>query len=186
MSGPVALVTGATRGIGFGAALALARDGFAVAVNGPEDDAELQGAVEQVGALGGKVLAAPFDVADLETHDGALTRIEAALGPVTTLVNNAGVGVISRGDPLEVSPASWDRCHRVNARAVFFLTPGFRQTSFGARKEQRAVSCDHQCDLVKRNGRRRTAGRVLRVEGRRRHGVADLGCAIGGRQHRRL
>lgn len=125
MSGQVALVTGSSRGIGLGAARALARQGFSVALNGPFDDAELAGAVEAVRAEGGKAAAVAFDVSDLAAHETALARVEDDLGPLTTLVNNAGVGVLSRGDPLEVSAESWDRCMSVNARAVFFLTQAF-------------------------------------------------------------
>jgi NAD(P)-dependent dehydrogenase (short-subunit alcohol dehydrogenase family) len=125
MSGRVALVTGSSRGIGRAAAVALAREGFAVAVNGPQQDEELEAAAEAVRAAGGAAFAAPFDVSDLAAHAPALARIEAALGPLTTLVNNAGVGVLHRGDPLEASPESFDRCIAVNARAPFFLTQAF-------------------------------------------------------------
>lgn len=125
MSGQVALVTGSSRGIGLGAALALAREGFAVAVNGPTDDAELARAAKSVAAIGQAVFSAPFDVADLAAQDAALGRVEEALGPLTTLINNAGVGVLDRGDPLDVSEESWDRCLSVNAKAVFFLTQAF-------------------------------------------------------------
>ena len=125
MGRQVALVTGSSRGIGLGAARALAREGFAVALNGPADDAELAAAVDTVRALGVDAVAVPFDVTDLAAHDAAFARAEAALGPLTTLVNNAGVGVLKRGDPLEVSEESWDRCLTVNAKAVFFLTQAF-------------------------------------------------------------
>jgi NAD(P)-dependent dehydrogenase (short-subunit alcohol dehydrogenase family) len=125
MGRQVALVTGSSRGIGLGAACALAREGFAVALNGPADDAELAAALDTVRGLGAEAVAVPFDVADLAAHDAALARTEAALGPLTTLVNNAGVGVRKRGDPLEVSEESWDRCLTVNAKAVFFLTQAF-------------------------------------------------------------
>jgi NAD(P)-dependent dehydrogenase (short-subunit alcohol dehydrogenase family) len=125
MGRQVALVTGSSRGIGLGAACALAREGFAVALNGPADDAELAAALESVRALGAEAAAVPFDVTDLADHDAALARAEAALGPLTTLVNNAGVGVLKRGDPLEVSEESWDRCLSVNAKAMFFLTQAF-------------------------------------------------------------
>jgi 3-oxoacyl-[acyl-carrier protein] reductase len=125
VSGPVALVTGSSRGIGLGTAKALAREGFAVALNGPFDDEELRDAVTQVQALGASAIAAPFDVTDLGSHEPALDKIEAELGPLTTLINNAGVGVLNRGDPLYVSEESWDRCLTVNAKAMFFLTKAF-------------------------------------------------------------
>jgi NAD(P)-dependent dehydrogenase (short-subunit alcohol dehydrogenase family) len=121
----VALVTGSSRGIGLAAAEALAREGFAIAVNGPVADDELSRAVDRIAALGVAVVAAPFDVADIAGHDAALARIEAELGPLTTLVNNAGVGVLSRGDLLDVTEASWDRCLAVNSKAVFFLSQAF-------------------------------------------------------------
>lgn len=121
----VALVTGSSRGIGLAAAEALAREGFAVAVNGPADDDELKAAVARITALGVPVVAAAFDVTDIGAHEAQLAKIEAALGPLTTLVNNAGVGVLQRGDLLEVSEASWDRCLTVNTKAMFFLSQAF-------------------------------------------------------------
>ncbi|MCB2128157.1 MAG: 3-ketoacyl-ACP reductase [Rhodobacteraceae bacterium] len=125
MSGQVALITGSSRGIGLASAVALAREGFAVALNGPADDDELRAAVETVKAHGARVVAAPFDVTDHARHDAVLADIEDALGPLTTLVNNAGVGVMQRGDPLDVSEASYDRCLAVNTKACFFLTQAF-------------------------------------------------------------
>jgi NAD(P)-dependent dehydrogenase (short-subunit alcohol dehydrogenase family) len=121
----VALVTGSSRGIGLAAAEALAREGFAIAVNGPTTDSELADAVDRIAAQGVPVVAAPFDVTDLKRHDAELARIEAALGPLTTLVNNAGVGVLKRGDLLEVTEDSWDRCLTVNSKAMFFLSQAF-------------------------------------------------------------
>ncbi|MEO0990133.1 MAG: 3-ketoacyl-ACP reductase [Pseudomonadota bacterium] len=131
----VALVTGSSRGIGYGAAKALGEDGFAIALNSPFDDDELKAATETLQKQGAKVVAAPFDVSDLSAHGPALARIEAALGPLTTLVNNAGVGVLSRGDPLDVSEESWDRCLAVNAKAVFFLTQAFAKLLLGRRRD---------------------------------------------------
>ncbi|MBG6177736.1 NAD(P)-dependent dehydrogenase (short-subunit alcohol dehydrogenase family) [Labrenzia sp. EL_208] len=125
MTGQAVLVSGASRGIGLAAAKALAAEGFAVALNGPLDDDELRNAVREVRSIGVAAVAAPFDVTDLGKHEAALEAIEAALGPLTTLVNNAGVGVLQRGDPLDVSEESWDRCLEVNAKAMFFLTKAF-------------------------------------------------------------
>lgn len=124
MSRQAALVTGSSRGIGLGAAIGLAKEGFAVAINGRKPD-EVAAAVEQVKAHGVDACAAPFDVADLSAHDGILEQVESEIGPLTTLVNNAGVGVMERGDPLNVSEASWDRCLDVNAKSMFFLTQAF-------------------------------------------------------------
>ena len=120
-----ALVTGSTQGIGLGSVLALARRGFSVAVNGPVDDEQLSAAVEQAAATGARVVAMPLDVADLDAHADAIAAVEAAIGPLTTLVNNAGVSVVNRGDPVDVSEQSWDRCMTVNAKAMFFMTQAF-------------------------------------------------------------
>ncbi|MES2436375.1 MAG: 3-ketoacyl-ACP reductase [Pseudomonadota bacterium] len=132
----VALVTGSSRGIGLAAAKALAAEGFAVAVNGPADDAELRAAVAAVSKLG-PCVAAAFDVTDIAGHDAALAAVEAALGPLTTLVSNAGVGVLSRGDLLEVSEASWDRCMGVNAKAAFFLAQAFAKRVLGRSRDEK-------------------------------------------------
>lgn len=122
---PVALVTGSSRGIGLAVAEALAREGFAIAVNGPVEDAELAAAVARIATYDVPVAAAAFDVSAIEGHDAALDAIEQKLGPLTTLVNNAGVGVLRRGDMLEVSEESWDRCFSVNTKAMFFLSQAF-------------------------------------------------------------
>lgn len=120
----VALVTGSSRGIGLATAKALARQGFAVAINGPVDDPELRAAVAEVSQIG-ICRAAACDVTDIAAHDAMLAAVEAGLGPLTTLVNNAGVGVLSRGDLLDVTEASWDRCLTINAKAMFFLSQAF-------------------------------------------------------------
>ena len=135
MSGGVALVTGSSRGIGLAAAVALAREGFAVAVNDSSAGAALDAALDAVRAEGVPAHAAPFDVAETGRHDRILGEIEAALGPLTTLVNNAGVGVMRRGDPLEISEASYDRCLEVNARAMFFLTQAFARRLLARRRD---------------------------------------------------
>jgi 3-oxoacyl-[acyl-carrier protein] reductase len=70
-------------------------------------------------------------VSDLAAQDAALSRTEAELCPMTTLVNNAGVGVMRRGDPLDVTEESYERCMRVNAKALFLSLPGRGQTSSG-------------------------------------------------------
>lgn len=116
-----AFITGSSRGIGLAAAVELARNGFAIALNGPVDDAELKAAEERVRAFDVPVTRVAGDIADIGAHEAMLDLAEKALGPLSTLVNNAGVSVLSRGDPLDVSEESYDRCQAVNAKAQFFL-----------------------------------------------------------------
>ncbi len=125
MTSNVALVTGASQGIGRAVALALANAGFDIAVNDLAASDHLQSLITAIEETGRKAEPVIFDVSDPSQHDNALQRAEDALGPLTALVNNAGVGVLSRGDPLDVSTESYDRCMAVNARAPFFLTQAF-------------------------------------------------------------
>ena len=119
---PTALVTGARRGIGRAIALALARAGFDVVVNDVEADAAGRQVIAEIEALGRRALLVPADIADLDAHDGLLQAATDAFGPIDCLVDNAGVSVLSRGDLLDASVASYDRCLSVNTRGPFFLT----------------------------------------------------------------
>jgi len=120
-----AFVTGARRGIGKAIALALAGAGYDVAVNDVADSAELRATTADISALGVKAVAVFGDISDIAAHAAMLERAETALGSLTTLVNNAGVSVQSRGDLLDVTPESYDRCLSVNTRGTFFLTQAF-------------------------------------------------------------
>ena len=120
-----AFVTGARRGIGRAIALALAGAGFDVAVNDVANSEELWATVAEISALGIKSVAVVGDISDLSAHEPMLDKAETALGPLTTLVNNAGVSVQNRGDLLNVTPESYDRCLNVNTRGTFFLTQAF-------------------------------------------------------------
>lgn len=120
-----AFITGSSRGIGLATAIELARNGFDIALNGPSDDAELAAAEAAVAAVGVKTVSVAGDVTVLASHRAMLERAEAAIGPLSTLVNNAGVSVLSRGDLLDVTEESYDRCMAVNAKAQFFLSQAF-------------------------------------------------------------
>jgi NAD(P)-dependent dehydrogenase (short-subunit alcohol dehydrogenase family) len=119
-----AFVTGARRGIGKAIALTLATDGFDVAVNDLEASVDLDAVVSEIKALGRKSIAVIGDISKTETHQSMLDQAES-IGPLITLVNNAGVGVMNRGDLLDVTHESYDRCQNINTRGTFFLTQAF-------------------------------------------------------------
>lgn len=123
---PIALVTGSRRGIGRAIAIELGRAGFDVALTDVAASEELDQAVAEVERAGARAIAVVSDLADIDSHQATLLDIEARLaGPIDCLVNNAGVSVMSRGDLLEVTPASFDRCIAVNTRGTFFLIQAF-------------------------------------------------------------
>jgi NAD(P)-dependent dehydrogenase (short-subunit alcohol dehydrogenase family) len=117
---PVALVTGGQQGIGLGIAAALAGAGYAVALaaeQAPETDAVRTG----LKALGGSARYFRHDLRNVAGVAALLDQVEAALGPVVSLVSNAGVPVKVRGDMLELAPDSFDFVLGVNLRGAFFL-----------------------------------------------------------------
>jgi len=124
---PVALITGAGRGIGRGIALELAREGFDLAgcdiIFEPGDKTsglfEVQKTIRK---LGGEFLPVEGDVASLEDHGRILEAALDRFGRLDFLVNNAGVAPQVRLDVLETTPESFDRVFAVNVRGAFFLT----------------------------------------------------------------
>jgi NAD(P)-dependent dehydrogenase (short-subunit alcohol dehydrogenase family) len=121
----VALVTGARRGIGKAIALELARAGFDIAITDAATSEALESARTDIQAQGGRCIALASDLSDIGSHAALFDSIERELGTVHCLVNNAGVSVMERGDILDVSPESFDRCMAVNTRGTFFLMQAF-------------------------------------------------------------
>lgn len=117
-----AVVTGASRGIGRAAALALAAEGFDIAAIALDDADRLRTLVAEVERLGRVCLPFDLDIGDIDAHAGVLAAIIERFGAIDCLVNNAGVSVLSRGDLLDVSVQSYDRCLDINTRGTFFLT----------------------------------------------------------------
>jgi 3-oxoacyl-[acyl-carrier protein] reductase len=124
---PVALVTGAGRGIGRGIALELANGGFDIAgvdiVFEPENKKSgLFEVKDLLVKLGAELLPIQGDIADLSAHERILKEATTRFGRIDLLVNNAGVGPLVRTDILETTPESFDRVLGINARGVFFFT----------------------------------------------------------------
>jgi NAD(P)-dependent dehydrogenase (short-subunit alcohol dehydrogenase family) len=118
----VALVTGGTRGIGFGCAEALAREGWHLALCGLRPPADTEPALQALRDSGAEVLYLQADVGDDETPRRLVGAVASRFGRLDLLVNNAGVAPAERRDVLEASPESFDRVLRVNLRGPYFLT----------------------------------------------------------------
>ena len=119
---PAALVTGGRRGIGRGSALALAAAGYDVVIVDLERVADAEETLAGIAAQGGHGAFLQGDIAALDGHATLVDAAFDAFGRIDCLVNNAGVGVLSRGDLLDVTVESWDRCLATNLRGTFFLT----------------------------------------------------------------
>ncbi|HEV2485499.1 MAG TPA: 3-ketoacyl-ACP reductase [Terracidiphilus sp.] len=122
---PVAIVTGAFRGIGHACTLGLAKVGFNLLLNDRDGDENRELAphiTSELADLGADSLPIFADVAKLEIHSTMLDAAISRWGRIDCLVNNAGVPAHQRGDLLDVEPESFDECISVNTRAVFFLS----------------------------------------------------------------
>lgn len=118
LDGKVALVTGASRGLGRAMALALARCGAHVVVNG-RNQAGIDKTREAILAAGGKATAMAFDTTDVAAADAAVDRIEAELGHLDILVNNAGYGNAKTAS--EATNTEWNEIIEVDLNACFRL-----------------------------------------------------------------
>ncbi len=118
LTGKVALVTGATSGLGRRFALILAKTGAKVAITGRRVErlAELKSEIE---ALGGTAAAVALDVTDTASIAACMAETEAALGPLDILVNNAGMNV--QALPADVTPDGFDTMFDTNVRGAFFM-----------------------------------------------------------------
>jgi len=118
LDGRIALVTGASRGIGRAIARRLAADGADVAVTA-RDTASLAETVADVEAEGRRGLAVALDLTYVPSIRAAVAHVEATLGPVDILVNNAGMQRLRTA--LEVTEEDWDVVLDTNVRGAFFV-----------------------------------------------------------------
>ena len=120
---PVALVTGAARGIGRSSALELARQGYDVVVNYSRSAEAAERVAAEVRELGARALLCQADVAEEAAVVKMVEELRAEFGRLDALVNNAGVTVSTPPTDLDgLSMADWDRVFAVNVRGTFQVT----------------------------------------------------------------
>jgi 3-oxoacyl-[acyl-carrier protein] reductase len=128
IDGKVALVTGASQGIGLAIAAALAREGARVAISSRSRD-KIDAAAADIGATG-----FVLDSADLDAIPGVVGEVEQALGPIDILVCNTG-GPPGSPDPLSFTREQWETAYRTLVLAQIALIervmPGMRERRFG-------------------------------------------------------
>lgn len=118
----VALITGGTRGIGYGIAQALAAEGCDLVLCGRRSEAELGDALEPLRATGVRVLYVPADVSEPSDRTRLVETIRREMGRLDVLVNNAGVAPRERKHILEATEESYERVMRINLQGPYFLT----------------------------------------------------------------
>ena len=148
----VALVTGASSGIGEATALALAAEGATVALVARRRD-RLDDLKQRIESAGGTALAVEADVSDQKQAAAAVETVVAELGRLDTLVNNAGL--MRMGPIAEADPADWDSMLEVNVQGLLYVTrAALPHLIQGATTSPRGVT-----DVVNVSS---TAGRVAR------------------------
>jgi 3-oxoacyl-[acyl-carrier protein] reductase len=129
----VALVTGASRGIGEAIALALAEAGAAVAVNYKSRAADADAVRDRIRALGRRSIAIAADVSLAADVQRLVGEVRSGLGPIDVLVNNAGIARAQKLD--EITEADWDQIIDGNLKSCFLVTqavlPDMRSRRFG-------------------------------------------------------
>ena len=120
LTGKVALVTGASRGIGAAIAKRLAQDGAAVAITYPSAQQKADEVVRTIESTGGRAVAIRADSADANAVKHAVAETVRTLGRLDVLVNNAGIAVVTPLDQYALD--DFDRMMAVNVRGVFVAT----------------------------------------------------------------
>ena len=138
MDRPVAVVTGASRGLGRAIALRLGRDGFFVVINYHSNESAAREVAESIAAAGGDGAPTQFDVSDRPQVSAAFKAITAERGRISVLVNNAG---FVRDRPLvRMTDEDWDDVLDTNLTGAYNCSKALLKTWAGRTPEGRIVN----------------------------------------------
>ena len=118
----VALITGGSRGIGFGIATQLAKNGFDLAINGTRSLIEAEVAVKKLKEFAGDVIYCKGNISTSSDRENILHQVKEHYGKLHVLVNNAGVAPKERNDILDATEESFDDVVSTNLKGTYFLT----------------------------------------------------------------
>jgi 3-oxoacyl-[acyl-carrier protein] reductase len=118
----VALITGGSRGIGFGIAIELAKNGFDLAINGTRSSTDTDDAIKKLKAHGNEVIYCMGNISLSSERENILRQVKQHYGKLHVLVNNAGVAPKERKDILDATEESFDDVISTNLKGAYFLT----------------------------------------------------------------
>jgi len=136
----VALVTGGSRGIGYGIALRLAEAGFTLAISGRRTRGQIQPALDAVAARSPGSIYVQADVSNGAERANLLLAVEEQFGRLDVLVNNAGIAPRVRADILEAHEDSFDELIATNLKGPYFLTQAVAAWMIRQRAQDASVS----------------------------------------------
>jgi NAD(P)-dependent dehydrogenase (short-subunit alcohol dehydrogenase family) len=137
VSREVILVTGASQGLGRQFARVLSAHGAAVAL-AARQTAKLKGLEDEIKAKGGRAVAVQMDVTDTGSISGAIDAAEAALGPVSVLVNNAGIAIEKLA--VDQTEADWDAVINANLKGAYFAATELARRMIARKQEGNIVN----------------------------------------------
>jgi NAD(P)-dependent dehydrogenase (short-subunit alcohol dehydrogenase family) len=122
MKKKVALVSGATRGIGFGIAVKFAERGFDLVISGTREKSLIADVIEKLQKLGSDVLYCRCDISSSEQRADMIKNVKKHFGRLNVLVNNAGAAPSVRSDILDLSEENYEKIMKINLQGPYFLT----------------------------------------------------------------
>lgn len=137
MAKEVALITGGSRGIGYGIALQLAKEGYDIAINGVRDASAVTQQIAELEKAGAKVLYCQANISLKDDRTKMLAQINGFFGRLDVLVNNAGIAPRERKDILEATEESFSELIDTNLKGPYFLTQAVANWMISQKNERK-------------------------------------------------